>query len=61
MSLLWETQKKDPALWALVRSENDVDGSPFCVAFRLSQPVPFVTVGVGLKGCELFHVDDLHP
>lgn len=23
-------------------------------------PVPFVTVGVGLKGCELFRVNDLH-
>lgn len=25
------------------------------------QPVPFVTVGVGLKGCKLFRVNDLHP
>lgn len=25
------------------------------------QPAPFVTVGVGLKGCELLHVDDLYP
>lgn len=27
----------------------------------MSQPAPFVTVGVGLKGCELFRVNDLHP
>lgn len=61
VSALGDPKKKDPALWALMRSENDVDGSPLCVSFRLSQPVPFVTVGVGLKGCELFHVDDLRP
>lgn len=44
-----------------MRRGSDTDGSPFRVTFRLSQPAPFVTVGVGLKGCELFHVNDLHP
>lgn len=29
-------KKQDPALWALVRSAKDVDGSPLRVLFRLS-------------------------
>lgn len=53
--------RKDPTRRAPVRSRKDVDGSPFRVPFRLSQTVPFVTVGVGLKGCELFRVNDSHP
>lgn len=48
-------------LCAPIRSREDVDGSSLRVTFRLSQPGPFVTVGVGLKGCELFRVNDLHP
>lgn len=34
---------------------------PFVFLSACPQPVPFVTVAVGLKGCELFHVNDLHP
>lgn len=41
-----------------MRSGKDIDGSPLSVPFH---PVPFVTVGVGLKGRGLFHVNDLHP
>lgn len=52
---------KDPTPWTVARSGKDVDGSALHIPSRLSQPVPFVTAGVSLKGRELFRVNDLHP
>ena len=52
---------EEPASWAVARSGQDVDGSALCFPSRLSQLVPCVTASVGLKGRELFRVNDLHP
>lgn len=62
VALLWEIPTKDLSFWGPARSGKDVDGSPLCVHFHLSHLlVPFVTVGVGLKGCAWSRVNDLHP
>lgn len=61
MALPWETQKKDPALWAPVRGEEEGDGSALHVPLRLSPACAIRHCCCWCKGCGLLRVNDLRP